>query len=66
MITCNNCKCKNGYTPYILNGECRFCYGTNPIQDNKINNLFYDNKYYKILKKMNDMITNKTINDNYT
>ncbi len=51
MITCNNCNWKHCYTPYILNGECRICYGTKPKQDKKINYLFYDNKYYKILKK---------------
>lgn len=65
MINYNSCNCKNGYTPYILNGECRFCYGKIPIQDSTINNLFYYNKYYKILKKINDIITDKNLNYNY-
>ena len=59
MIYYNCCNCKNGYTPYILNGECRFCYGKQPILDNKINHIFYDNKYIKILTKINNIITNK-------
>ena len=66
MINYNSCNCKNGYIPYILNGECRFCYGKTPIQDNNINHIFYDNKYYKILTKINNIITNKNINNNYT
>ena len=63
MIYYNKCNCKYGYSPYILNGECRFCYGKNPIQDNKINNLFYNNKYYIILNTINNIITNKHNNN---
>ena len=25
------CKCKNGYTPFNKNGNCRFCFGINPV-----------------------------------
>jgi hypothetical protein len=62
----NCCSCINGYSPYILNGECRFCYGKKSIcNNNKINNTYYDKQYYNTLQKINNIITNKTINDNY-
>jgi len=66
MVTYNCCNCKNGYTPYILNGECRFCYGKKPTEPYKINGIFYDNKYFNIFKKINELIINKNMNDKYT
>ena len=24
-------KCNNGYTPFNKNGNCRFCFGINPL-----------------------------------
>jgi len=46
----NICNCSNGYIPYILNGDCRYCYGKNPKNGN---NIFYNNKNYKILTNKN-------------
>jgi len=64
MIIC--CNCYKGYTPYVLNGECRFCYGKKPNINTINNNIFYDNKYFKIFNKINELILNKNLNDKYT
>ena len=64
----NNCNCTTGYTPYILNGECRFCYGKQHILETKVNHIFYDNKYIKILTNINNIINNnnKNITNKYS
>ena len=61
----NCCKCYKGYAPYVLNGECRFCYGKKPLISTKESHIFYDNKYFKIFNKINELILNKNLNDKY-
>jgi hypothetical protein len=54
MVSYICCNCTNGYSPYILNGECRFCYGKNIQITNE--------KYNIIIKKINQIITHININ----
>ena len=63
MINNKNCNCKNGYTPYILNGECRFCYGKNPLYNIKQNYIFYNKNICKILTKNNNIIKSHKLNN---
>ena len=56
------CSCINGYSPYILNGECRFCYGKKPPTSNeKFNTII--NTIDNIINHTNTNIEKKTINN---